>query len=131
MQSGITPCIVLSGGRTTDEPTSEAQSVKPFFASHLGGGRPGAYQLILDEESLDSIQHIKRLKEHIRVHGGSHITIMCDSLRVFKTRVLAWRILSDTGITYEVVGFKREDIHPSSNWRTQTLAGIKYFFIKL
>lgn len=122
--------IILCGGYTNpaDSTQSEAGSVFSRFVSKQRVIDPDDYTWILEDQSANAAQSVafSIAKMLYSLHRVEKFIIYCDKLRKAKLRVFTWRILSPlTGRPFQIIGFKRQDIHPNSTWLKQSEQAVR------
>ncbi|MFA6042640.1 MAG: hypothetical protein WCV85_06185 [Patescibacteria group bacterium] len=119
--------IVLCGGCTNPlrPQVSEAKSVMENWVLKQTVFDPREYRWALEEASANAAQSLSFAAMLLLYHLPQKCTVYCDTVREWKTRILAKQILGNLGYAYEVVGFPRRDIHPRSTWGMQIAQGIR------
>ncbi|MEK7570120.1 MAG: hypothetical protein AAB515_01600 [Patescibacteria group bacterium] len=118
--------VVLCGGYTNPlKPClSEAQSV--YNAIQDKKLNTTMLDLLLEEESSNAVQNIAFALKVLRRSRPTEVTIYCDTVRRWKMKVIAARVLGN--MRHSVVAFPRMDIHPNSKAWKQNVQALRLAF---
>jgi hypothetical protein len=106
--------VVCGGYSIPEMKLSEAESCLELIRPNL----PSDFTLILNTSSLNHLEHIAIGLTTARKSQFDSVTILCDK-NFIPVVTSCCVLLLENYLSYEIIGFNREDIHPDADKRVQ------------
>lgn len=90
---GLAPTVLLLGGRSDGGDTSEAEAGRRWLQAL---GWPDAIPLVLEQESVDSLENLRHARDILRQHGGfPSVALVTSRYHLARCLYLARRLAFD------------------------------------